>query len=79
MYQLTEGQIPLIGVGGVGSAQDAFDKIAAGATAVQLYTALVYGGISLARDIATGLDDLLAEKGFSSVSEAVGHNHEAWL
>ena len=79
MYQLTEGQIPLIGVGGVGSAQDAFDKIAAGATAVQLYTALVYGGISLARDIATGLDSILAEKGFSSVSEAVGHDYEAWL
>jgi dihydroorotate dehydrogenase len=71
--------IPLVGVGGVGSAQDAYAKICAGATAVQLYTALVYGGLSLASDIAHGLDQLLARDGFASVAEAVGSKREDWL
>jgi len=79
MYHLTEGQIPLIGVGGVASAQDAFTKITAGASAVQLYTALVYGGLSLAREIAEGLDVLLKEHGFDSVTSAVGTDHQRWL
>ena len=64
--------VPLIGVGGIGSAEQAYAKIRAGASAVQLYTALVYGGISLADDIARGLDDLLARDGFANVSDAVG-------
>ncbi len=71
--------IPLVGVGGIGSAQDAYAKICAGATAVQLYTALVYGGLSLASDIAHGLDQLLARDGFASVAEAVGSKREDWL
>ncbi len=70
--------LPIIGVGGVGSAQQAFDKIRAGATAVQLYTALVYGGISLAGEIARGLDTLLAQHGFASVAEAVGTGRADW-
>jgi dihydroorotate dehydrogenase len=71
--------IPLVGVGGIGSAQDAYAKICAGASAVQLYTALVYGGLSLAADIARGLDQLLARDGFASVAEAVGTKREDWL
>jgi dihydroorotate dehydrogenase len=71
--------IPLVGVGGVGSAQDAYAKICAGASAVQLYTALVYGGLSLAGDIARGLDRLLARDGFASVAEAVGSTRKDWL
>ncbi|WP_341234012.1 quinone-dependent dihydroorotate dehydrogenase [uncultured Sulfitobacter sp.] len=71
--------IPLVGVGGIGSAQDAYAKICAGASAVQLYTALVYGGLSLAADIARGLDHLLARDGFASVAEAVGTKREDWL
>ncbi len=71
--------IPLIGVGGICTAQDAYDKITAGASAVQLYTALVYGGLSLVRDIVDGLDRLLARDGFDSVAKAVGTNREAWL
>ncbi len=71
--------MPLIGVGGVGSAAQAYAKIKAGASAVQLYTALVYGGISLAAEIAKGLDDLLAEDGFSCVADAVGTDKDAWL
>ena len=72
LYALTEGKVPLIGVGGVASAEDAFAKIAAGASAVQLYTGLVYGGLGLAARIARGLDDLLASKGFENVADAVG-------
>lgn len=71
--------IPLIGVGGVGSAEQAYAKIRAGASAVQLYTALVYGGLSLVSDIARGLDTLLQRDGFASVAEAVGTAKEEWL
>ena len=71
--------IPLVGVGGIGSAEDAYAKICAGASAVQLYTALVYGGLSLAADIARGLDQLLARDGFASVADAVGTKREDWL
>lgn len=71
--------MPLIGVGGIASAQQAYAKIRAGASAVQLYTALVYGGISLASDIAKGLDELLARDGFSNVTHAIGTAREDWL
>ncbi|MDA9207268.1 quinone-dependent dihydroorotate dehydrogenase [Octadecabacter sp.] len=71
--------VPLIGVGGVGSAEQAYAKIRAGASAVQLYTALVFGGISLPAQIAKGLDQLLIRDGFASVSDAVGTGREDWL
>ena len=71
--------VPLIGVGGVGSPEQAYAKIRAGASAVQLYTALVYGGISLAEDIARGLDDLLARDGFANVADAIGTAKGDWL
>ncbi|MCM2563887.1 quinone-dependent dihydroorotate dehydrogenase [Lutimaribacter sp. EGI FJ00015] len=77
--QLTGGDLPLIGVGGIGSAEDAYAKIRAGASAVQLYTALVYEGLSLAGRIARGLDELLARDGFTNVADAVGTQREAWL
>ncbi|PWG16245.1 quinone-dependent dihydroorotate dehydrogenase [Salibaculum griseiflavum] len=72
-------EVPLIGVGGVGSAEQAYAKIRAGASAVQLYTALVYVGISLAGEIARGLDALLARDGFANVAEAVGTGKGEWL
>ena len=76
---LTDGAVPLIGVGGVGSADQAYAKIRAGATAVQLYTALVYGGLSLVGDIVRGLDLLLKRDGFASVADAVGTGRNDWL
>lgn len=79
LSQLTEGKLPLIGVGGVGSAEQAYAKIRAGASAVQLYTALVYGGLSLAADIARGLDALLARDGFACVADAVGTGRGDWI
>lgn len=75
---LTEGRLPLIGVGGVGSAEEAYAKIRAGASAVQLYTALVYGGLSLVGEIVRGLDHLLARDGFANVAEAVGSGRDEW-
>lgn len=70
--------LPLIGVGGVGSAEQAYQKIRAGASAVQLYTALVYGGLSLVGEIARGLDRLLARDGFANVADAVGSGRGDW-
>ena len=72
LYLETGGQIPLIGVGGIASAADAYAKIRAGASAVQLYTAMVYLGISIVPRIAHGLDERLAHDGFKHISEAVG-------
>jgi dihydroorotate dehydrogenase len=67
-----ERQFPLIGCGGVGSGVDAYAKIRAGATLVQLYSALVYEGPPLVRRIKDELAALLARDGFTSVSQAVG-------
>uniref|UniRef100_UPI004047C055 quinone-dependent dihydroorotate dehydrogenase n=1 Tax=Yoonia sp. TaxID=2212373 RepID=UPI004047C055 len=71
--------LPIIGVGGVGSAAQAYAKIRAGAAAVQLYTALVFGGMSLPDEIARGLDDLLAKDGFTSLADAVGTGRSDYL
>ncbi len=78
MYRLTHGRLPLIGVGGVAGAADAYAKIRAGASLVQLYTALVFEGPGLLGRIKTGLAELLRNDGFASVSDAVGadHRHE---
>lgn len=74
----TGGKIPLIGVGGVSSAEQAYAKIKAGASAVQLYSAMVFQGLSLAAEIARAVDKLLEADGFGSVSEAVGTDPEFW-
>jgi dihydroorotate dehydrogenase len=68
----THVDVPVIGVGGVATAEDAYEKIRAGASLVQLYTAFVYRGPSIARDINRGLLELLARDGFDSVEAAVG-------
>jgi dihydroorotate dehydrogenase len=79
LSQLTAGRLPLIGVGGIATADQAYAKIRAGASAVQIYTAMVYGGIGLATEIAAGLDRLLARDGFASVADAVGTDRASWL
>lgn len=75
MYRLTEGKIPLIGVGGVANGEQAYAKIKAGASLVQLYSALVYGGPPLISQILKELTVLLRQDGFGSVAEAVGADH----
>ena len=79
LSQLTGGELPLVGVGGIGSAEEAYQKIRAGAHVVQLYSALAYKGLSLVEEIALGLDELLARDGFAHVSDAVGTGREDWL
>ena len=79
LSQLCGPDIPLIGVGGLSTAAQAYEKIRAGASAVQLYTALVYGGLSMVADIAKGLDALLERDGFAHVSDAVGRGRADWL
>ena len=66
------GEIPLIGVGGIANADDAWERIRAGASLVQLYSAMVYEGPGIARRIAHGLAQRLAREGFASIAEAVG-------
>ena len=80
LSQLTaEQKLPLIGVGGVSNAEQAYAKIKAGATAVQIYTALVYGGMGLVKEIVTGLDKLLERDGIATLSDAVGTGRGDWL
>ncbi|MFT3972558.1 MAG: quinone-dependent dihydroorotate dehydrogenase [Amaricoccus sp.] len=79
LSELTEGRLPLVGVGGIDSAEAAYAKLRAGASALQLYTALVYGGLALVPEILAGLDALLARDGFATVSDAVGSGRDDWL
>ncbi|XP_048333500.2 dihydroorotate dehydrogenase (quinone), mitochondrial [Ziziphus jujuba] len=72
MYILTRGKIPLIGCGGISSGEDAYQKIRAGATLVQLYTAFAYGGPALIPQIKAELAECLEKDGFKSILEAVG-------
>ena len=79
LHAMTEGRLPLIGVGGVGTPEQAYAKIRAGASAVQFYTALVYHGLGLVPRLLAGLDRLLARDGFATVAEAVGTGRREWL
>ena len=72
IYQLTGGKLPLIGCGGVASGAQAYAKIRAGATLVQLYTALIYEGPGLVGRIKRDLTDLLKRDGFARLADAVG-------
>lgn len=72
LHRLTGGSLPIIGVGGVFSAEDAYRKIRAGASLIQVYTGLIYEGPSLIRQIKEGLVELLERDGFSRISDAVG-------
>ena len=76
-YALSGGRLPLVGVGGIDSAEAAYARIRAGASLIQLYTALVYRGPRLVGEITQGLARLLAADGFASLAEAVGADHRA--
>jgi dihydroorotate dehydrogenase len=71
-YRLTEGKIPLVGVGGISSADEAYARILAGASLLQVYTGLVYKGPQLVGDILQGLGKRLRDDGFTGVQQAVG-------
>jgi len=72
LYRLTRGTLPLIGVGGIFTAEDAWEKICAGASLVQLYTGFIYQGPRVAKQINEGLAEILQREGFASLDEAVG-------
>ncbi|VDD87934.1 unnamed protein product [Enterobius vermicularis] len=76
MYKLTGGKVPIIGCGGVSSGEDAYEKIRAGASLVQLYTGLVYQGFPIIGKVKRELVELLRENGYKTVSEAVGVDHK---
>jgi dihydroorotate dehydrogenase len=71
-HSASGGEIPLIGVGGIATAEDAWERICAGASLIQLYSAMVYDGPGIARRVALGLAARLKLHGFSSISDAVG-------
>jgi dihydroorotate dehydrogenase len=73
IYRLTDGQIPIIGVGGVFTAADAWEKIRAGASLVQLYTGFIYQGPCIVKQINAGLLKLMKRDGFETLEYAVGH------
>ena len=75
MYRLTEGRVPLIGVGGIAAGRDAYAKIRAGASLVQLYSELVYEGPGLIGRIKTDLAQSLKADGFTSLAQAIGADH----
>ncbi len=79
LSQLTDGKLPLIGVGGISTPEQAWEKIRAGASAVQVYTAMVYEGLSLIPRLAHGLDQLAAKHGFARVTDATGTGRDRWL
>jgi dihydroorotate dehydrogenase len=72
LYRLTRGEVPIIGVGGIFTAEDAWEKIAAGASLLQLYTGFIYRGPGIAREINEGLAQILKREGFSNLDAAVG-------
>jgi dihydroorotate dehydrogenase len=72
IYQQTQGQIPIIGVGGIFTPEDAWEKITAGASLIQVYTGWIYEGPMMVRRILSGLLTKLEENGLTSISEAVG-------
>lgn len=72
VYKYSKGKLPIIGVGGIFTPEDAFEKIAAGACLLQAYTGFVYQGFTFARDINFGLAKILKDRGFKSLDEAIG-------
>lgn len=77
LYGRLQGRMPIVGVGGIFTAEDAYDKIRAGATLVQVYTGLIFEGPTLPRRLKRGLISLLQRDGFAHLAEAVGAAHRA--
>ena len=75
LYNMTNGKVVLIGCGGISSAKDAYERIKSGASLLQLYTALIYGGPNIINEIKEGLASHLKEDGYANLSDAVGVNH----
>ena len=72
IYKYSKGRLPVIGVGGIFDARDAFEKIAAGACLLQAYTGFIYQGLTFARDVNFGLAEILRAEGFEHLDQAIG-------
>ncbi len=77
IYSMTNGEWPIVGVGGISNAEDAWAKIGAGATLIQAYSGFVFEGASLTKSVVHGLEKKMRKHGFSSLDEAVGFSHRA--
>jgi len=75
LYSHSKGRLPIVGVGGISCAQSAWEKIAAGACLLQLYSALVFEGPGVVKAINKGLKQRLISNGYATLSDAVGHEH----
>eukprot|EP00958_Prasinococcus_capsulatus_P015996 scaffold1761_cov357-Prasinococcus_capsulatus_cf.AAC.2 len=76
MYKLTKGKVTIIGCGGISSGADAYEKIRAGASLVQIYTAMAYQGPQLLPDMKKEIEACLQRDGFANISEAIGADHK---
>lgn len=72
LYQMTSGSIPIVGVGGIFTAEDAWEKICAGASLIQLYTGFIYRGPGIVREINAGLKEILDREGIVALDQAIG-------
>lgn len=75
VYRQTGGKLPIIGCGGIFSSQDAYDKIKAGSSLVEIYTSFIYEGPQVTRELHNGIRELMKRDGFAHISEAVGADH----
>lgn len=76
IYRMTQGKLPILGSGGVFTAEDAYGHICAGASLVEIYTSLIYRGPGINRELAAGIKQLLQRDGYKHISEAVGRDHK---
>ena len=76
LYVLTDGNVPIVGVGGVGSGRDAYDKLRAGASLVQIYSMMVYEGLGVVSRIRSELADLMVQNGHRRLEDVIGSDHE---
>ena len=74
---MTNGEWPIVGVGGILSADDAWEKIGAGASLLQAYSGFVFEGPALSKSIVHGVEKKLREHGFNNIEEAVGFSHRS--
>ena len=72
LYRQTRGKLAIFGVGGIFDADDAWEKITAGASLIQIYTSLVYRGPGVVKEIVRGLFERMEEEGFREIGQAVG-------
>ncbi|XP_023306561.2 dihydroorotate dehydrogenase (quinone), mitochondrial [Lucilia cuprina] len=79
MYYQTGGKIPIMGVGGISSGQDAYEKIEAGASYLQLYTSFIFHGPPIVKRVKSELAEILKAKNYKSITEAVGSNYKHYL